>query len=80
MNIDPVLVTSDGALEYKYRQRNDDANLIYAVEVRTNLLSGNWTEINNQTRTNSVDASIDEVISAVPTDSACSYLRLKVVK
>jgi hypothetical protein len=74
----PELVSADGGLDYIYLRRNNDPNLVYIVEARTNLLSGVWTAAGGSVSTNSTEGDFDEVIHTLPMDDSQSYVRLKI--
>jgi hypothetical protein len=77
--VDPVLIRAGNGLEYIHLRRNDDASLIYSVEIRTNLLSGVWTTNGTSVLgTNAYNAAYDEVRYGVAVTNTRSYIRLKI--
>jgi hypothetical protein len=76
---DPILVNTGTGFEYLHLQRNDDSNLDYTVETRTNLLSGVWTTAGYSVLgTNTYNAKYDEIRHGVATTNTQSYFRLKI--
>jgi hypothetical protein len=77
---EPSLVQVSNVFHYIHLMRNDDLSLIYTVESRTNLLSGDWAPIGTATETNFFGDAFDEVSHLIQTNQPQSYLRLNVTK
>lgn len=68
-------------LAYIHLQRNDDTNLVYSLETRTNLVSGIWTNLGYTViGTNLMGGRLfcDEITNIIPTTALQSFIRLKV--
>lgn len=67
-------------MTYVHLRRKDDSNLIYRVEICTNLLSAAWgTSGVSILQTNPVDATFEEVVNGIPSTNWSTYVRLKVI-
>jgi hypothetical protein len=79
LGVDPTFVKAGSAFEYTYLKRNNDPNLIYTVEMTTDLITGFWTNTGYMVLGTNVTGGVyDEVTSSIPTDSPQSYIRLKI--
>jgi hypothetical protein len=76
--VEPSLVKSGSGLEYKHLKHKTDTNLIYAVQVCTDLLDDSWQDVNVATGTNSYSAEYDEVVHEISTIPAKSFIRLEI--
>jgi hypothetical protein len=78
--VQPRLICTGNELRYTHLRRNDDTNLVYVVQSRTNLVSGVWTNAGfTVTGTNVLGGAYDEVFYRVPLEApATYYLRLKI--
>jgi len=79
--VEPILVKTVAGFEYIHLQRNDDSNLIYTVQIRTNLTSGVWTTDGiSVLETNAYNSKYDRITHGVSTNNPYSYIRLKIIK
>ena len=77
--VTPTFVSTGDAFQYRHLQRNDDANLTYAVERTTNLVSGDWgTDGITILGTNDIGGAYDEVSHEISAGSSSLYIRLNI--
>jgi hypothetical protein len=75
----PVFTKSGSGFLYVHPKRSDDANLIYTVEVTTDLSSGTWTNTGYAVMgTNVTGREIDFVTNDVETAESKKFIRLKI--
>jgi len=77
-DVDPVFTKVGGDFEYAYKQRNDDPNLTYTVEVCPDLSAGNWADSGTTAVPTGSAGAYDSVKHTIPAGSNQSYIRLKV--
>jgi len=75
----PTMDTADGGMWYIHPQRAHDPELIYTVQVSTNLISGGWTnDYVTAVGTNVTGETLNYVTNQVPDVEPKLYIRLKV--
>jgi hypothetical protein len=78
---DPIFIKAGDAFEYSHLKRTDNPDLVYTVQLRTNLLSGVWTNAAGlSSQTNVIGGGYDEVVHTIPADIPKAYIRLKITK
>jgi hypothetical protein len=79
LGVEPILARAGDGFEYIHLQRNDDHNLVYTVEICTNLPSGVWTTDGiSVLGTNAYNVQYDEVIHGVSATYPYSFIRLNI--
>lgn len=72
-----VLFTPGGnGFSYTHKQRNDATNLLYTLQMRTNLTEGTWDTLPTTPSTNSPGGTFDNITHSVSSTNAQSYVRL----
>jgi len=75
---EPVLSKNEGVLEYTFKQRNDDPDLSYEVQVCTDLAAGGWTNAGVTGNNLGAEGSYNNMKYTIGTEASQSYVRLKV--
>jgi len=81
VGVEPRMERLGVELAYIHLQRNDDTNLVYSLETRTNLVSGIWTNLGYTViGTNLMGGGLfyDEITNIIPTTASQSFIRFKV--
>jgi len=77
----PVFMHTGDALLLIYAQRTDTTNLIYNLEARTNLTSGDWTNFAYIVQgTNNTGAAFSSVTNSIPTSDHQMFIRMKALQ
>jgi hypothetical protein len=74
----PTVVKNGDALEYSFKQRNDDTNLVYEVQICTDLTAGGWTNAGTVAEPVSTNGVYTDVRHTIQADQPQTYIRLKV--
>jgi len=80
--VDPIVVKEGAAVKFIHQKRNDDANLVYTVELTTNLVTGTWASGGTSVIGTDVQGGgtfYDVVTNSVPATDPQSYIRLKIL-
>jgi hypothetical protein len=72
----PVFNVSGSGATYDHVQRNDDPDLVYIVEIATDLVASNWVSTGYTSTTNVGAGTFDTVENAIPTDTDEKFIRL----
>ncbi len=77
----PTLTKMSDSFAYSYDQRNDDPNLTFMLETRSDLTSGEWITSTIPAVVNSTDGAYSTVSHIIPTDQPEQtqlFIRLKI--
>ncbi|MBM4152483.1 MAG: carbohydrate-binding protein, partial [Kiritimatiellaceae bacterium] len=78
LGIEPTAEKVANELEYKHWMRNDDSNLIYTVQMTTNLLFDGWTNAGIPAEIVGTNGPYHQLKYRIPMQTPGSYIRLKV--
>ena len=75
---EPVFTKATGEFEYSFKQRNDDTNLTYTVEVCTDLATGSWTDAGTTGVNTGTAGAYNNMKHTISVDQTQTYIRLKI--
>jgi len=78
LGVNPTFIKVNDELQYSFKQRNDDLNLIYNVQTCSDLTAGGWTNTGADAASSTPDGLYNNVMHIIPTGSSQSYIRLKI--
>lgn len=79
--VEPIFMTlNSGAVQYIHVQRSDDTNIVYSIDICTNLVTGGWNPAEYSvpgTGTTSSSA-FDEATNSIPVTESQAFFRLRI--